>query len=60
VPYVSLWLIFKFYIFSISSRLLPFVSGSFFRINRNPEKQINAYNQKVPLAFNSLFRIGNV
>lgn len=51
---------FKTYIFSISSSDFPFVSGSFSRINRKPEKQIIPYNQKVPLACNILFRIGKV
>ena len=47
-------------IFSISSRLFPFVSGNFFRINKNPERQIKPYSQNVPLACNNLFKSGKV
>jgi hypothetical protein len=46
--------------FSISSSDFPFVSGNFFRINKKPNRQINPYNQNVPLAFRSLFRMGKV
>ena len=48
------------YIFSISSKLFPFVSGSFFSIKIKPAKLIIAYNQNVPLALSILLSIGKV
>lgn len=46
-------------IFSTSSRVLPLVSGSFFRINRKPSAQIPEYTQNVPCAPRLLLSIGN-
>lgn len=46
--------------FSISSKDLPLVSGKYFKINRNPAKQMPAYTQNVPAAPSPLFNSGNV
>ena len=45
---------------SISSKLLPLVSGSLLFMNKNPATHIKLYTQNVPEAPNASFKIGNV